>query len=88
MTTTALFAKYQAASDALDAGGAWDAFNAVAVAYNEAVAAKTAEWDAIPENAAKWNAEDNANDTVHVERVGHADDRLFWLEIAIGSIEA
>lgn len=92
MQLTDLFAAYKAADAAYEADvtaddKVWKAFDTAAAAYSAAVAAKTAEWDALPEGDAKCSAEENANDTVYVDLAGSPDDRLFWLQIAIGSYD-
>jgi hypothetical protein len=92
MQLTDLFAAYQAADAAVDAAVAydakvWKAADVASAAYFAAVAAKTAKWNALPECDAKCSAEENANDTVYVELAGSPEDRLFWLQIAIGSYD-
>ncbi len=48
-------------------------------AYGNAVAAKRAEWNALPNDEQKMSAEQNADETEDCEL-----DRLRWLEVAIG----
>ena len=55
-------------------------------AYFAAVAAKKAEWKAIPEGNKKDSAENNAYDTCEENSVSLSDE-IYWLEMAFASYE-
>lgn len=77
----ALFQAHQAAQAAFDADGTLltlPALEAAERAFFAALAAASAEWNAIPEGAAKSSAETNAYDTE-----GTDENELYWLDIAI-----
>lgn len=57
-------------------------YEAAERAWNAAVAAKRAEWNALPEGDQKSSAHENADDTE-----GTFEDELYWLQIAVRSYD-
>ncbi|HLY47629.1 MAG TPA: hypothetical protein VKR21_00400 [Solirubrobacteraceae bacterium] len=77
----ALFRAYQTAQLAFDADATLatlPALEAAERAYYDALYAARAEWNALPDNAAKASAETNACDTE-----GADENELYWFDIAL-----